>query len=73
MQGQLLETLVSVESRNSGGSTGNRPDIRIILTTEADLTAKVEAGSFSRDLFDRLTVFRLTLPPFGSARTTSIP
>lgn len=63
MQGQLLETLVSVESRNSGGSTGNRPDIRIILTTEADLTAKVEAGSFSRDLFDRLTVFRLTLPP----------
>ncbi len=63
MQDQLLKALNMADGRDAGRSTDPGMDIRIIVATEADLAAKVETAAFKLDLFDRLNLFELTIPP----------
>ena len=62
MQDQLLNTLDMTDSRDAGNPKKNL-DIRIIVATGTDLALLVKAGQFNKDLFDRLNVFELTIPP----------
>ncbi len=63
LQAKLLRVLQSGEFERLGSTETRRTDARVIASTNRDLQAMVEAGSFRPDLFYRLGVFPITLPP----------
>jgi DNA-binding NtrC family response regulator len=63
MQTRLLRVLESGEFRRLGEINQKHVDIRVIAATNVDLKAKVESGEFREDLFYRLKVFTINLPP----------
>ena len=63
MQDQLLSVLDMADSQRSGGLRETSIDMRILVATDTDLAERVKAGSFNQDLYDRLKVFELTIPP----------
>lgn len=63
MQAKLLRTLESGEIRRVGSSRPFRVDARIVAATHRDLRAMVQRGAFREDLYYRLTVVRVELPP----------
>ena len=63
LQSRLLRVIQKGEVRRIGGSKWIRVDVRIIAATRRDLDAEVAAGRFRDDLFFRLAVARLLLPP----------
>jgi len=68
LQAKLLRALEAGEVRRIGENDGRRVDVRFVAATNADLQAAVEAGSFRSDLFYRLNVHRIHLPPLRDRR-----
>lgn len=62
-QSKLLRFLQDMEYRPVGGDTVHRADVRVIAACNQDLAGLVERGLFRRDLFFRLHVLTVTLPP----------
>lgn len=63
LQAKLLRFLDSGEFRRVGGNKALRVGVRVIAATNKDLTAGIKAGSFREDLYYRLNVINITLPP----------
>jgi two-component system response regulator HydG len=72
VQAKLLRTLQEGEVRRLGESSVRRVDVRIIAATNRPLAAEVEAGRFRKDLWYRLDVIRVALPPLR-ARLEDLP
>lgn len=63
VQAKLLRVLQEREISKVGGDDPIEVDIRIVATTNRDLEKEVKEGRFREDLFYRLNVFRIHLPP----------
>jgi len=63
MQTKLLNVLESKKVRRVGGTREHQADVRIIAATNQDLEKEAQAGNFRSDLYYRLKVVSLLLPP----------
>jgi two-component system response regulator PilR (NtrC family) len=71
-QGKLLRVIQEKEFMRLGGVETLTADVRIIAATNADLETEVSRGAFREDLYYRLNVITVSLPPLR-ARTEDIP
>jgi len=72
MQAKLLRVLEGGEVERIGGEKPLRVDVRVIVATHRNLEALVREGKFRQDLFHRIFVFPITLPPLRE-RKEDIP
>jgi DNA-binding NtrC family response regulator len=72
LQARLLRVLEDRAIRRVGGNTETRVDVRILAATNRDLREMVKTGVFREDLFHRLNVIELGLPPLRD-RLEDIP
>lgn len=63
LQPKLLRVIQSMEIQRVGGSRRRKVDVRVLAATRRDLDREVQAGRFRDDLFYRLAVARIELPP----------
>ena len=72
VQGKVLRVLEERTFERVGGGKTLRADVRLVAATNRDLAAMVEAGEFRADLFFRLNVFPIELPPLRE-RASDVP
>ena len=72
LQGKILRTLQEKEVKRVGGTETVPVDVRIVAATNRDLEAMMKAGQFREDLFYRLNVIPIILPPLHE-RSSDIP
>lgn len=71
-QSKILRVLQEKEIRPLGGLTGRRSSFRVLAATNRDLAREAEAGRFRRDLYYRLNVVTVRMPPLRE-RKEDIP
>jgi DNA-binding NtrC family response regulator len=72
LQPKLLRVLESREFQRVGDGQVRRAEMRVLASTQADLEAEVKAGRFRKDLYFRLAVVELVVPPLRD-RAEDIP
>jgi DNA-binding NtrC family response regulator len=72
MQPKLLRALEQREIERVGSATRRKVDLRLVAATHPDLAAKVERGAFRRDLYFRVAVLTVELPPLRE-RMSDLP
>jgi DNA-binding NtrC family response regulator len=72
LQPRLLRVLERRQVKRVGANDYRSVDMRVVAATHVDLEGAVKAGKFRRDLFHRLAVLRVTLPPLRE-RPEDIP
>jgi len=72
LQAKLLRVLEEGKLRRVGGKVELEVDVRVLSATNRDLKAEIKAGRFREDLFFRLNVFQIALPPLRE-RKEDIP
>jgi Nif-specific regulatory protein len=68
MQAKLLRVLQAREFERVGGTETLRTNVRIIAATNRNLEERVKTGAFRQDLYYRLNVFSITVPPLRGRR-----
>jgi two-component system, NtrC family, nitrogen regulation response regulator GlnG len=72
LQTRLLRVLAEKEFYRVGGQSPIKVDVRVIAATHQNLDERVKSGQFREDLFHRLNVIRIELPPL-QARSEDVP
>ena len=72
LQAKILRVLESGEIERVGGAETHIVDVRVISATNQDLNEKIQEGKFREDLYHRINVFPVTLPPLRD-RKVDIP
>ena len=67
-QAKLLRAIESGEIERVGGTKSSQLDVRIVAATNKDLTEAVKAGDFREDLYFRLNVLPIVVPPLRERR-----
>lgn len=73
MQVKLLRALEQKKIERLGGEQSFKVDVRLISATHVDLEAKIDAGGFREDLFYRLNVITITIPPLRERKEDLLP
>jgi transcriptional regulator with PAS, ATPase and Fis domain len=73
LQPKLLRALETREIRPVGATTGRKVDVRVVAATNRRLGEAAHTGEFRRDLYYRLAVVRVAVPPLRSRREDVLP